>query len=217
MSTSSLIISIVVIVVIILMSICSYRFGHKRLDQCGEFINGFWRADYGWCRQAGLSNVYCNINFYPDQKHGVMYILMQNLEDQAVNNDSYSFKTSVSISELVCNDQGTTECNLMFLDDKSPCDGLFPMECKLRIDIRHGILVLHDGNTVFLELYKDNMTSSRVERMSHEQYIETYLPKQERTDPQIEDKETYLPNHQRSDLQGETILPPVDESEGQLI
>jgi hypothetical protein len=198
---SSIILAVVVITVICLIGIELYRTSYNKVNQCGEFINGFWKADPGWCSRAGISNAYATINFFPKQKYGVIYLIMQNNEGEIVDNDSYTFKTNVSMKEMVLNNNGNTECNLMFQDNKNPVSGMFPLSCKLRIDIKNGVIALHDGTTVYLELYKDNITSSRVERMSHEKFRETYLPNQTRTDPQTEG---YLPERPRSDPQSDT-------------
>jgi hypothetical protein len=239
--STALLIAIFIVTTLCLVGMGSYRTGSGRVNQCGDFINGFWKADPGWCAKAGISNAYATINFFPEQKYGVIYLLMQNGDGQIVDNDSYKFKTTVTMKEMLFNSQGNTECHLVFQDGKNPVSGAFPMSCKLRVDIRNGVLALHDDNTVYLELYKDNMTSSRVERMSIEKYKETYLPERPRSDPQQDHKEPYLPERPRSDPQadveeglgeingepqefktnsegeGENIMPPVDESEGMAI
>lgn len=195
----SILLAIFVVIILFQLSIPPRR----KVKQCGEFINGFWKADPGWCSRAGISNAYATINFFPDKKYGVIYLLMQNQEGQIVDNDSYTFRTTVSMKEMIMNKHGNTECNLMFEEGKNPVSGMFPTSCKLRINVVNGVIVLHDGSTVFLELFKDSMTSARIERMSHTQFKETYLLKQPRTDPQGDIKEGYLPERPRTDPQAD--------------
>jgi hypothetical protein len=192
----------IAVIVILTLFMCGCQ---SRVTQCGDFLTGFWKADPGWCANAGISNAYATINFFPKKNCGQIYLLMQNLDNQIIDNDSYKFKTSAGIRETAFTNQRTTEYKLKFLDSNTPANGTFPTLCNLRINITNGIIVLHDGSTVYLELYKDNMTSSRVERMS---YKETYLPKQERTDPQKDVTQS---------TEGEDISPVADESEGQSI
>lgn len=214
-------ISICVVILILLVVLESGRCGYNKWDQYNQFLAGFWKADPEWCAEAGISNIYSTISFNPKTKHGVIYLLIQNENGDLIENNSFTFITKYKLTEVLGTNKPNVECNLVFTepnnddneskDIRTPLNGFFPINCKLIMNKCDGVLILHNGETVFLELFKDTITSS---------YIERYLPGQLRTDPQTDslsyipsssdNKEKYLPEQPRTDPQMD--LPGLNPS-----
>ena len=172
------VIGVAIVVVIAIVLISSYHSGSKRWKDCTNFMHGFWKADHSWCDKAGIGNVYASMNMDPSYNKGTMYLVIQDNNDNLLDNDYYPFDLSVSSMELLNRHaSGNIECDLMFTDG-SPAQGMIPQVCKLRTNVSSGVMALHDNDTVFLELFKDNITTSYMTNR------ETYLPERPRTDPQ---------------------------------
>lgn len=169
------IIAVIITILLFMVLLESYRCGCRKWKHNKQYINGFWKADSRWCDEAGVSNVMATMNYNPDENYGVMYLVIQNEDGDLVDNNSYPFKLNVPVTELLGKNEPTVECRLTFDNEVTPVGGKIPVSCQLRMNILDGVIAIHDGEMVFLELYKDTMTSS---------VVETYLPERPRTDPQ---------------------------------
>jgi hypothetical protein len=230
------IIGIVIIISLALLLIETYCTGSKRCKDSIHFMSGFWKADNDWCDKAGVDNVCVTIDVNHDMKTGSMYIIIQDKDSNLLENDYYDFKINASPTEKIRRHSSRNiEYTIVFQDDQSPVQNMIPTKCKLRTNLSSGVLAIHDGNTVFLELFKDNITTSYMttKDSDHSESLvkkiknkfsgvkERYLIRQPRTDPPSDvEQPTSAPSDnspEQSFREFETIVAPHDQSEGEML
>jgi hypothetical protein len=106
-----------------------------------EMLNGFWQAPYAFCKRSGLDSLQCYI------ADSSIYILAANPEGVAVNKCvgwDLSWQPTETNDAVYC-------WAVEFADDVRP----FPQECQLRLDTEKQMMHFIQGETIYLEAFKN--------------------------------------------------------------
>lgn len=113
-----------------------------------HFIDGYWDASQAFCERSGVESTQAYF------REGKVYLLIDE-GDRVVLNKC----VDVSLSPVWWGGEGAE--SRWTISFSEPVDPL-PQRCELRLDPKKGMIGLFDGETLYLELFKNSKASSGV-------------------------------------------------------
>ena len=139
---------VAIIIAFIIVIIFTYEFAQASAYR--QILHGYWEAPLRFCTQAGLRSAQV---YMQDDK---MYVFMDTPTEVVCNG---IVRVHIS-SKLASPGQSTHEWSMRIHDDSDPSP--FPSAFSARFDPKGGMLGFYDGDTLYMELYKDSKATSGV-------------------------------------------------------
>lgn len=138
----------IVLIILILWYMCSINKGFS-----DTILTGFWVANDSFLQNNNISNFNMAIGPVNSGKRTV-YIVMQDLNSNIIvnENNTMKLKSTWSSSSPSCKKIKYT----IVLDNATT---VMPQSLQMIYDVTSGFITLYDSETIYAELYKDNILS----------------------------------------------------------
>ena len=153
-----LVCGIIIIIMILIVGMVYYQ-QQKQVANNHRFLNGYWEAPAYFCKKAGIKNaqVWITCNPRPDSdseslvKKDVkrIYFYMEDHQKILLNKC-----VDITIKHNITDP--TNDFTISVSDDIDP----LPKSMSARVDITSGMLGMYVGDTMYLELFKNNMVTN---------------------------------------------------------